>query len=63
MVQYGKYGAINKTGPSTMGYYVIQFVSEAYNLQEDTRYDGKIISDDELAVKAHHLGCTQERTN
>ena len=29
LVQYGKYGAMNKTDTTTMGYYVIKFVSDA----------------------------------
>ena len=52
LVQSGKYGAINKTDTSTMRYYVIKFVSEAYTLQEETTCNGKIISSGELVVKA-----------
>ena len=33
LVQSGKYSAINTTGKSTMGYYVVKFVSEAYTLK------------------------------
>ena len=46
-----------------MGYYVIKFVSDSYTLQEDTTYNGQIISDVELVVKSQHLRCTQENTN
>ena len=35
LVKTGKYGALNKTGTTTMGYYVIKFISEAYTLQEE----------------------------
>ena len=30
LVQLGKYGAINAADPTTMGYYVIKFLSEPY---------------------------------
>ena len=30
LMKYGKYCAMNTTYPTTMGYYVIKFVSEAY---------------------------------
>ena len=41
LVKYGNYVAMNTTYSTTMGYYVINFVSEAYTLQEDTTRDGK----------------------
>ena len=44
LVKSGKYAAMNTTETSTMGYYVIEFVSEAYNLQDDTTCDRQIIS-------------------
>ena len=44
LVQYGKYGAINKTDPTEMGYYVIKYVLGAHTLHEDTTCDGKIIT-------------------
>ena len=43
-----------------MGYYVINFVSYAYTLREDTTCDRQIISSGELVVKAHYLGYMQE---
>ena len=36
LVQTDKYGASNTTNASTMGYYVIKFVSKAYRLQYRT---------------------------
>ena len=53
--QSGKYGTINTTDTSTMGYYVIKFVSEAYTLQEDTTYNRQIFSAGQLLVKAQYL--------
>ena len=52
LVQYVKYDAINTTETSTMGYYVIKFVLEAYNLQEDSIRNGQIFSASEIVVKA-----------
>ena len=39
LVQYGRYGAINTTYTTTIGYYVIKLVLEDYTLQEDTTPD------------------------
>ena len=61
LVQSGKYGAINTTDISTMGYYVITFVSETYNLQYQTTWDGQISSSDELVAKAQYLRCMKEK--
>ena len=62
LVQYGKYSVINTTDTTTIRYYVIGFVLEAYNLQNDTTCDGKISSACELVAKAHSLSCIQEST-
>ena len=63
LVKYGKYGTINKRDTSTMGYYVIKFVSESYTWQDDTICYGQISSAGELVVKAQYLICMQENTN
>ena len=55
LVQYVKYDAINTTETSTMGYYVIKFVLEAYTLQEDSIRNGQIISSSEIVVKAQYI--------
>ena len=44
LFQSGKYVAINTIDPTTLGYYVVKCVSDAYNLKEDTTCDGKIIT-------------------
>ena len=49
------YGAIDADGNTTNGFYVIQFISEAYMLQNNTTTDGKVISAGELVVKAQYL--------
>ena len=35
LVQNGKYGAIYTKYPTTMGYYVVKFLSEPYTLQDN----------------------------
>ena len=52
LVQYINYGPMNTTYTSSMGYYLIKFVSESYTLQDDTTWDGQLISAFVLAVKA-----------
>ena len=37
LVQYGMCGATNTTNPTTLGYYVVNYTSEAYKLQEETK--------------------------
>ena len=51
LVQTNKYGDINTTYTTTMGYYVIKFMSEAYTLQEETAYSGQISTSGELVAK------------
>ena len=44
LLKSGRYGAINITYASKMGYYVITFMSEAYTLQEEKiRWTNKYI--------------------
>ena len=59
--QYGNCGDMNTTDTTKMGYYVIKFVSEAYNLKNDTTCNGKISSSGELVVKAQYLSYMQEK--
>ena len=63
LVQSGNYGARNTTETSTMGYYTVNFISEAQTLQYETKYDRQIISAGELFFKSHDLRCMQEKTN
>ena len=63
LVQSGKYVVINTTDTSTMGYYVIKFVTEAYTLQYDTTCDVQIISAGEIFFKSHYLKFIQENSN
>ena len=61
-VQSGKYVAMDTTDSTTMGYYVINFASEAYTLHEDTTRDKQSSTAGELIVKAQYLNCMQENT-
>ena len=54
---------MNTIDTSTMGYYDIKFVSEAYTLQDNTTCEGKIVSSGGLVFKAQYLICMQENTN
>ena len=49
-VQSGMYGAIETAVNTTNGFYVIQFISEAYMLRKNTKIDGQVIYDGELVV-------------
>ena len=63
LFQSGMYGAINKDDTTTNGFYVIQFLSDAYTLQNNTTIDGQVISADELFVKEKYPCSMQENTN
>ena len=55
LVQSGMYGANNTDDTTTNGLYVIQFLSEAYTLQNNKTIYGQVISSGELVVKAKYL--------
>ena len=55
LVQSGMYGAINTDENTSNVLYFIQFLSEAYTLQNNTTIDGQVISAGELVVKAQYL--------
>ena len=57
------YGAINTYYTITNGLYVIQLLSDAYTLQNNTTIYGQVISFWELVVKAQYLCSMQENTN
>ena len=44
LVQSGMFGAINTDENTKKGFYVIQFLSEAYTLQNNTTINGQVIS-------------------
>ena len=55
LVQASKYGIIDRAETTTNGLYVIQFISEEYTLQNNTKIDRQIISSGELVVKAQFI--------
>ena len=55
LVKSGMYDAINTYDTTTNGFYVIQFISEAYTLQNNTKIDGQVIYAGELVVKAQYI--------
>ena len=63
LVQSGMYGAINKDNTTTNGFYVTQFISEEYMLQDYTTIDGQVISSGELFFKSKYLCSVKENTN
>ena len=59
LVQSGNYGDINTAYTTKNWFYVINFNSEVYTLQNNTTIDVKIISAGELVVKAQYI-CSME---
>ena len=55
LVQSGTYGAINTYDTTANVLYIIQFLSEAYTLQNNKITDGQVISAGELVFKAQYI--------
>ena len=55
MVYTGKYGVINKTHPKIMGYWIVNYFSGAFTLQEYITIDGQVIKADELSVRPEYF--------
>ena len=51
----GKYGVIDTADTTTNGFYVIQFISWAYTLQNNTQIDRQFIYAGELFFRAQCL--------
>ena len=62
LVKFDKYGTINRDETTTKAYYVINFISESYTLQNNTTIDGRNITAGELFVKAKYLCYMQDST-
>ena len=60
LVQPGMYGAINTYDTTKNGFYIIQFLSEAYTLQNNTTIDGQVISAGELVVRHNFFAPRKE---
>ena len=63
LVQSGMYGDINIYYTTINELYVIQLLSEAYTLQNNTKIYGQVISAGELVVKAQYICSMKENTN
>ena len=57
------YGNIHTYDTTTNGLYFIQFISNEYTLQNNTTFDGQVISTGKLVAKAQHLFSMQENKN
>ena len=55
LLQLGMYGSINTDDTTTNGFYVIQFLSDAYTIQNNTTIDGQVIYAGELVFKEQYL--------
>ena len=53
------YVAIHIDDTTKNGFYVIQFISEEYTLQNNTTIDGQVIYDGELVFKAQYISSMQ----
>ena len=54
---------LTKNNTTKNGFYVIQFLSEAYTLQNNTTIDGQVISAGQLVIRDQYLLSIQENTN
>ena len=63
LVQAGMYGDNNIDDSTSNGFYVIQFLSEAYTLQNNTTIYVQVIYSGELIVKAKYLCSMHENTD
>ena len=59
LAQSDMYGAISTSDNTTNLLYVIQFISEAYTLQNNNTIYGQVISAGELVVKGQYLCSVQ----
>ena len=41
MLQTGKYGTINASDTTTLGYYIVNYVSDTFTVQGEITTDGK----------------------
>ena len=62
LVQTGKYGDINTTNLTTVGYYVIRFMSKYYTIKEAIMCNRKISSAGELVFKDQYISCMEDNT-
>ena len=59
----GLYGAINTADNTKNGFFVIQFISEAYTPQKNITVDGQVISASEIFSNAQYIFSIQGNSN
>ena len=59
LVNNKQFGAIHTEDPKTDGYYIVQFISDPYTLQEDTVEDGVTIANGVLVCDARYFSPVQ----
>ena len=52
LLQTDKFGAINATDPTTLGYYIVNNVYDTFTLQKYINKDGKISNPGKISVKS-----------
>ena len=55
LVHNGKYGTFNTSYRTTIGYYVVKFISEPYRLQGNKTENKQVINTGKLIVNAVYL--------
>ena len=63
LVHNGKDVAINTSYITTMGYYVVKFLLEPYTLQDNNKFEKKVIKTGENMVKVRYLCINKSNTN
>ena len=63
LVQNGKYGATNTSYPTTIGYYVVKFLSEPYTLQGGKTVYKQVINTGIIIVKSEYLSIMNVNKN
>ena len=62
LIEEGKYGAIGTTDAREVGYYMVQFLSAPYTLQEKLIVDGKTLPVGEQVTDACYLESMKANT-
>ena len=63
LLQLLKYSAIDAADPTTIGYYVMKYLSEPYTLQLDQTKYGKVSKEGEIVVKSEYLSIMKAKTS
>ena len=58
-----KYGAVDAAYTKRMIYYIVEYVSNAFTLHEDTTTDGQISDLGKLLIRAEYISCMKTKAN